>query len=251
VLCGGKSLKRILILGGTQHALELADAVEREGHFYLIYSLAGRVAQPRTPKCETRVGGFGGVDGLVRYLRDNRIDALIDATHPFAAQISRNAVEASRQTGVPLIAFTRPPWAPVAGDRWRLVADMTAAADLVAQRGGRVFLSIGRQEVAAFADCKDADFVIRSIEPSDEPLPPRYELLLARGPFRVEDELELLKHQRIDLLVTKNSGGSATYAKIEAARSLEIEVVMIDRPIVSGRQEIGTVEEVPKWLAAL
>lgn len=128
---------------------------------------------------------------------------------------------------------------------------MTAAADLVAQRGGRAFLSIGRQEVAAFAGCKDTDFVTRAIEPPDEPLPPRCELLLARGPFHIEDELELFKRLRIDLLVTKNSGGSATYAKIEAARALGIEVVMIERPVVSGQPEITTVEEVLKQLAVL
>ena len=223
----------------------------RDQQLHLIYSLAGRVAHPRAPQCETRIGGFGGIDGLIHYLRDHTIDALIDATHPFAAQISRNAVEASRQSGAPLIAFTRPPWALVPGDRWSMVADMAAAADLVAQRGGRAFLSIGRQEVAAFAGCKDTDFVIRSIEPPDEPLPPRCELLLARGPFCVEDELELFGRRRINLLVTKNSGGSATYAKIEAARRLKIEVIMVERPIVSGQQAIYKVEEVLKWLVAL
>jgi precorrin-6A/cobalt-precorrin-6A reductase len=240
--------QRILILGGTQDALEVADALLRDARFHVIYSLAGRVASPRTPQCETRVGGFGGVEGLARYLRDSRIDALIDATHPFAANISRNAVEAACQAGAPLVVLVRPPWAPVEGDRWRMAVDMAAAAEMVAQRRGRVFLSIGRQEVSAFASCRHAEFVIRSIEPPDAPLPPHGEVLLARGPFRVEEELELFRRQRIDLLVTKNSGGPATYAKIEAARVLGIEVIMVERPAASAARRLNSVAEVLNWL---
>jgi precorrin-6A/cobalt-precorrin-6A reductase len=222
---------RILILGGTTEAARLASVLtSRPGHS-VITSLAGRVAQPHLPEGLVRVGGFNGVDGLARYLREEAISVVIDATHPFACRISRNAELACESVNVPLLALERPAWTQVEGDRWTRAPNVERAAQLVCHTQQRVFLSIGRQEAGAFARCTDAWFLIRCIESPSDPLPPRSRLILDRGPFDLDSELKLLREESISILITKNSGGSATYSKIEAARQLRIEVIIIDRPV--------------------
>ncbi|HEV2676503.1 MAG TPA: cobalt-precorrin-6A reductase [Aliidongia sp.] len=235
--------RRLLILGGTGEAVLLARHLTRRPDLDVISSLAGRVANPALPVGAVRVGGFGGVDGLVAYLKQ-RIDAVIDTTHPFAARMSFNAAEACRHVQVPLLGFVRPAWQPVPGDRWLSVADMAGAAALCQ---GRVFLTVGRQELAPFAGC-DAWFLIRSIDPPGGALPPRHALLLARGPFETTAEIELLRANAIDLVVSKNSGGPATYAKIAAARALELPVVMVERPARPATDEARSLDEVDAWL---
>ncbi len=221
---------RVLILGGTGEAFEIALRLATRTDLQIISSLAGRVSHPKQPEGIVRIGGFGGVDGLTSYLIQEDIAAVIDATHPFAAVISRNAAEACQGLGLPLIAFARPPWVKTKGDRWYEVADMESAAAFVASQKGRVFLTIGRQALGAFKLCKDTWFLIRAVEKPEEALPPDALLILDRGPFDLEHELQLLRDHTIDYVVSKNSGGSATYSKIEAARKLGIPVVMIRPP---------------------
>jgi len=221
-------MRTVLILGGTGEARRLAGALLPS--LRVVTSLAGRVAQPALPPGEVRVGGFGGVEGLAAYLRSAGIALLVDATHPFAAGISANAAAAARLTGVPLVVLRRPGWTPVPGDAWHRVADLPAAAALVAGLGERVFLTTGRQGLAAFAHLTALWFLVRSVDPPDPPMPPRTETLLDRGPFTVDGEVELLRRYHIDVLVTKDSGGPMTAAKLTAAREFNIPVVMVDRP---------------------
>jgi precorrin-6A/cobalt-precorrin-6A reductase len=241
-------VKRILILGGTRDALELADKLSAEGRFSVIYSLAGRVEHPRLPNCEVRIGGFGGIDGLSGYLMDERIHAVVDATHPFAARISQHVEEASQRLGLPLVALVRSPWIAVDGDVWHEVPDLQSAADVVPRLGKRVFLAIGRQEVSVFAQCTDGYFLIRAIEPPSGPLPPNCDVVLGRGPFHFDDELKLLRDHAIDLVVAKNSGGAATYPKILAAREIHIPVVMVQRPRAQQVLSVATPSAVLTWL---
>ncbi|GGF06073.1 precorrin-6A reductase [Aliidongia dinghuensis] len=236
--------RRLLILGGTGEAAMLARHLTGRADLDIVSSLAGRVAAPSLPTGAVRVGGFGGVDGLAAYLKAERIDAVVDATHPFAARMSWNAAEACRRVRVPLLTFVRPAWQPQANDRWLPVADIAAAASLCR---GRVFLTVGRQELAPFA-AVDAWFLIRTIDPPDGPLPTRHALLLARGPFALADEIDLMRVHAIDLVVSKNSGGPATYAKIAAARALGLPVVMVERPARPATDEAGSLEAVVAWL---
>jgi len=220
---------RLLLLGGTGEAAMLAERLAQKPNLQVISSLAGRVNTPKLPAGIVRSGGFGGVPGLMAYLQDEGIDLVVDATHPFAAQMSRHAEMACQAIGLPLLAYARPPWTPVSGDQWEEVSDFALAAELIQRRKGRVFLAIGRQELAAFSECSETHFVVRAIDPP-EILPPNATLVLDRGPFQLEAELEMLRHHRIDYIVSKNSGGSATYSKIEAARRLGLPVMMIQRP---------------------
>ena len=236
--------RRLLILGGTGEATMLARHLADRPDLDVISSLAGRVASPALPIGAVRVGGFGGVDGLGTYLAERQIDAVIDATHPFAARMSQNAAEACRQARVPLLGFVRPAWTPEPGDRWLPAADMDAAAALCR---GRVFLTVGRQELAPFAAC-DAWFLVRTIDPPGDPLPPRHALLFARGPFALAAEIDLLKANAIDLIVSKNSGGPATYAKVAAARALGLPVAMVERPSRPATDEARSLDEVDAWL---
>jgi len=202
-------------------------------------SLAGRTRAPLLPDCALRVGGFGGAEGLARALDD--ADLLVDATHPFAARISAHARAAAAATGTPLLALDRPPWQPVPGDRWTRVPDMAAAAAALGPARRRVFLAIGRQEVAAFRDAPQHAYLIRSVEPPDPAdLPPDSQTLLARGPFAEPAERALLATSRIETLVAKNSGGAATYGKIAAARALGLPVVLVDRPPGPEALDAGT-----------
>jgi precorrin-6A/cobalt-precorrin-6A reductase len=222
---------RVLILGGTTQASALAARLAGDARYYAILSLAGRTKNPALPDMSHRIGGFGGSVGLADYLRAEAIDVLIDATHPFAEQISANAVIAARESNTPLAMYTRPAWTPGVGDQWRDFPDATSAAHALGQEPRRVFLTIGRQQLAAFEIAPKHDYLIRSIDAPD-PLPalPHYKLLLARGPFSFEVEHALMRDAGIEILVTKNSGGHATRAKLDAARALGIDVYMIARP---------------------
>lgn len=222
---------RVLILGGTTEASEIARRLAARSDVTVISSLAGRVSQPRLPAGIVRVGGFGGAAGLISYLVNENIGVVIDATHPFASKISGNAELACNTLNIPLISFERPPWKPQERDLWRTVPDVKTAASMSNHAGSRVFLSIGRQELGAFSDCKDAWFLVRAIDAPSETLPANAKLILKRGPFHLDDELQMLRSESISLIVSKNSGGTATYSKIEAARALRIPVVMIDRPL--------------------
>lgn len=239
---------RVLILGGTSEASEIARRLADQGDLSVISSLAGRVNQPKIPDGPVRIGGFGGVDGLLSFLQNESIGAVIDATHPFAARISASAESACSQLGLPLIAFSRAPWAKQDADRWHVIPDTRSAAAYVAKTPGRVFLAIGRQQLDAFTACSNAWFLIRAIDPPDVSLPANTTLILERGPFHLEDELHLLRDHAIDYIVSKNSGGHATYAKIEAARRLGIPVVMVDRP---QKHTVPTVDTINGVLANL
>lgn len=220
----------ILVLGGTTEARELAASLMSRPGVRVTTSLAGRVSRPGTLDGDVRVGGFGGAEGLAAWLRDHRVDAMVDATHPFAAGITANAARAAAATGVPAVVLRRPGWSPGPGDRWQEAASLAEAATLLPPLGPRVFLTTGRLGLAAFAHLTELHFVVRSVEPPGPPLPPGAEVLLARGPFTVDGEAALLREHRIDVLVTKDSGGAATAAKLTAARSLGLPVVVVRRP---------------------
>jgi precorrin-6A/cobalt-precorrin-6A reductase len=228
--------RRILLLAGTSEARALAQRISADPRYEAVASLAGRTSAPMALALPTRVGGFGGVEGLKRYLTQERIDYVVDATHPFAAQMSANAQLACAALGVPLIVYAREPWRPTTGDRWIAVESNEAAAHALGEAQRRVFLTIGRQGVASFRAAPQHDYLLRVIEPPEaNDLPPKCEIVSARGPFAREDEIALMREKRIDIVVSKNSGGALTYAKIEAARELDLEVVMISPPARKGR----------------
>jgi len=239
----------VLILGGSAEARSLAAAAAGRDGWPVISSLAGRVGQPHLPVGEVRIGGFGGVDGLAAYVRDRRISALVDATHPFAAGMGWNAARACAVTGVPLLRLDRPAWTRGDGDRWIEVDDWPQAAAIVASRSRRVLLAIGRQELAPFAGLDRVWFLIRAVEPPD-PLPAfrRAGIVSARGPFALEDERALLCSHRIDTIVCKNSGGAAAAAKLAAARELGVTVVMRRRPPRPAVPAVASVGEAVAWL---
>ena len=240
---------RLLILGGTAQASALAAAVATRADIAAILSLAGRTSEPAPARVPTRVGGFGGVEGLVAYLKAARIDAVIDATHPFAAQMSRHVAQASDAAGVPLLAFTRPPWERARGDRWIEVATMAEAAHTLGAPARDVFLTQGRQQLAAFAEAPQHRYLVRAIEPPDAlDALPHHRLILARGPFARADEEALMRAHGIAIVVSKNSGGAATYGKIEAARGLGLPVVMVRRPDKPDVAQATRLEEALAWL---
>ena len=242
---------RLLILGGTTEAAALARHLAERPDIEATLSLAGRTSRPVPPPIPCRTGGFGGAAGLGAYLAEHRIDAVIDATHPFAARISANAVAACRAAGVTLAVLGRPAWTPCEGDRWTRVADMAAAARALGQAPRRVFLTVGGLQLAAFAAAPQHHYLVRTIEPpaAVEALQ-SHRLILARGPFEVAAETALMREERIEVLVTKNSGGAATGAKIEAARTLGIEIVMVERPKAAAVPSFDTVDAVLAWLDA-
>ncbi|MEU3710419.1 cobalt-precorrin-6A reductase [Streptomyces catenulae] len=222
-------LPHVLILGGTAEARELAGALAGTG-VRVTSSLAGRVAAPRLPVGEVRVGGFGGVAGLVGWMRAHGVDVLVDATHPFAEAMSANAAGAAAATGVPLLALRRPGWAPQDGDVWHRVGSLDEAADALPGLGRRVFLTTGRMGLARFAHLDALWFLVRSVDAPEGPRPPRMEMLLDRGPFTLDGERALLAAHRIDVLVTKDSGAAATAPKLTAAREAGVPVVLVTRP---------------------
>ncbi|MFF2655819.1 cobalt-precorrin-6A reductase [Kitasatospora sp. NPDC058032] len=244
-------MTHVLLLGGTTEARALASALAAgRPAVRVTSSLAGRVAEPRLPAGEVRIGGFGGPDGLAAWLRAQRVDALVDATHPFAAAMSRNAAEAAAATGVPLLALRRPGWAPVPGDRWHRVPSLAAAARLLPSLGRRVLLTSGRQGIGAFAHLDGLHFVARSVDPPEPPLPASLDVLLDRGPFTLDGERAVLREHRIDVVVTKDSGGAATAPKLTAARELGLPVVVVDRPPApAGVPVAESVEAALAWLA--
>ncbi|MEU6868880.1 cobalt-precorrin-6A reductase [Streptomyces sp. NPDC046876] len=235
-------LLHVLILGGTTEARRLAEALAAGpdgggsgpgcGPYRVTTSLAGRVASPVLPPGETRIGGFGGPEGLAAWISAHGVTHLVDATHPFAERMSFNAARAAVVSGVPLLALRRPGWAPGPADDWTFAADLGEAAALLPGLGRRVFLTTGRTGLHAFAHLAEPWFLVRSVDPPAAPAPPRLEVLLARGPFTLDDERELLARHRIDLLVTKDSGGSATAPKLAAAREAGIPVLVVNRPPV-------------------
>jgi len=233
---------RVLILGGTGEARALAAALLDKG-LDVTSSLAGRVRNPALPVGEVRIGGFGGADGLATAL--DEFDVLVDATHPFAAAISANAAAAARATGVPLLALRRPAWTAGPDDRWEQVADIAAAANLVKNSGeGTIFLTTGRRDLAVFADDDWHDYLVRTVDPPEGALPPRVTVLLDRGPYTVDGERDLISAHSVSVLVTKNSGGSLTAAKLVAARELNVRVVMVERPpLPSGVRAVASVDE--------
>jgi precorrin-6A/cobalt-precorrin-6A reductase len=239
---------RVLILGGTGEARRLASVLADRPGVDVVTSLAGRVADPLLPPGGVRVGGFGGPAGLAAWLRAERIDAVVDATHPFAAVISGNAVTATRTENVPLLVLRRPGWSAQPGDDWHRVPSIDLAARAVPDLGERVFLTTGRRDLAAFAGL-GGWFLVRSVDPPEPPLPGRVEVLLDRGPFTVEGELALMRRHRIDVLVTKDSGGAMTAAKLVAARELGIPVVLVDRPAAPDAHTVSTVDDALAWLA--
>jgi precorrin-6A/cobalt-precorrin-6A reductase len=238
----------VLILGGTTEARLLAAACAERG-VPTVSSLAGRTKSPLALAGTVRIGGFGGVAGLVEYLRTERIEAVVDATHPFAAGISHNAAHATTLTRIPLLALRRPGFTAEPGDRWHRVPSIAAAASLVADLGTRVFLTTGRQEIAAFAEVDRCWFLARSVEPPEPPMPARIEVLLDRGPFTLEGERSLIDRHHLDVLITKDSGGDAP--KLAAARAASIPVILVDRPPPAATEVVGTVPEALAWLAAL
>jgi precorrin-6A/cobalt-precorrin-6A reductase len=237
----------VLILGGTAEARGLADVLDRAG-ITVISSLAGRVTRPRLPVGGLRIGGFGGPAGLARWLEDNEIGAVLDATHPFAERISASAAQAAARCGVPLLRLERPGWTSGPGDRWIWVDDLAAAAAVIGDlRASRVFLTSGRQGLAAFAADQRSWFLIRCVERPEVALPPRHQLVLDRGPYTLAGELSLIDLHAIDLIVTKNSGGSLTAAKLAAARDRGLPVVIVRRPPRAGVASVATVPEASAW----
>ncbi len=239
---------RLLILGGTTEANVLARHIAGPTDFDPILSLAGRTQNPVTPPIPFRTGGFGGAAGLRAYLTDTKIDAVIDATHPFAARMSAHAVQACRDLGLPIAIFTRAAWRAVPGDHWLPAADMTAAATALGDTPRRVFLTVGGLQLAAFAAAPQHHYLVRTIDPPDVSALPDHRLILARGPFAVDDEIALMRDAEIDVLVTKNSGGKATAAKLAAARALGIEVVMVERPKSEDVPTFERLDAVMGWI---
>lgn len=239
--------KKVLILGGTGEAKILASKMEEIKGISAIASFAGRTKEHITLTTPCRTGGFGGVRGLVDYLRQESIDCVIDATHPFASQISFNAAQATSECSIPRLMLIRPAWEKVEGDRWIEVESHQEATNILPQLAQRVFLTIGRQELAIYAYLKDIWFLMRMIDPPEPPIP-KGKLLLQRGPFSLESERELLQKYRIGAIVSKNSGGDATYPKIIAARELGITVVMVQRPPIPKGEKVADVESVITWL---
>jgi precorrin-6A/cobalt-precorrin-6A reductase len=242
-------MMRVLILGGTGDAAKLAARVATIPGIEAITSLAGRTREPSIPLGNSRIGGFGGAEGLASYLRQMKIDLLIDATHPFASQISFNAATAATEVGIPRLMLNRRPWEKVSGDRWIEVESVAAAATALGSQAQRVFLTVGRQELEAFAHLEGIWFLMRMIDPpTPDTLIPQGILLCDRGPFALDQEREILIHHSIDTIVSKNSGGDATYAKIIAARELGIKVVMVNRPATPLSEQVSDVDSAVAWL---
>lgn len=236
----------ILVLGGTAEARELAGTLDAAG-VRVTSSLAGRVSRPRLPAGEVRIGGFGGPEALARWLTEHGVAAVIDATHPFAERISASAATACARAGIPLLRLQRPGWSAGPGDDWHWVANLDAAAAAISSLGERVLLTTGRQGLPAFAGVRDAWFLVRCVEQPDPPLPPRHELLLDRGPYTVDGELALIDEHRVELVVTKDSGGAHTEAKLEAARRRGLPVIVVRRPPRPDVPTVSTVADALAW----
>lgn len=250
----GRKPPHILILGGTAEAAALAGAMmARWGDMVRVTtSLAGRTSAPAAVPGETRVGGFGGAEALARYLAEANVTAVVDATHPFAAQISGNAAHACTAADVPRLLLDRPNWEPQDGDFWHEVPSIVAAAQVLPDLGRRAFLTVGRTELEPFGVCRDVWFLVRLVDRPSEPLPlVRSEIVIARGPFELVDELDLMARHEIDILVCKASGGNMTRAKLDAARALQCPVLMVARPKGPDGPRVKTVAAVMDWIGEL
>ncbi|MBO9444519.1 cobalt-precorrin-6A reductase [Ruegeria sp. R14_0] len=241
-------MTNLLILGGTTEANALAKTLAERG-IPATYSYAGRVDNPRPQPLPVRVGGFGGVEGLASYLRDHTITHVVDATHPFAAQMSTNAVAACREAEVPLAALTRPAWREQDGDRWQHVADIDAAVAALDGPKRRVFLAVGRLHLEDFAVQPQHHYLLRLVDEPDALPLPNCDVIVSRGPFTEAGDRALMENHGIELVVSKNSGGSGARAKLDAARALGVPVLMIDRPSLPQRTELSNVAQVLDWLA--
>lgn len=238
---------RILILGGTTEAFALADRLADQHD--VVLSLAGRTTAPRASRAATRTGGFGGAEGLSQWLRDHSTDLVVDATHPFAAIISANAEQACRAANVPLLALRRPAWTRQAGDDWTEVADMREAVRALGAIPRRVFLTVGRLELRFFADAPWHHYLVRTIEPIGDALPvPHVTAVQAKGPFDEDAERMLMREHGIETLVTKNSGGAATYGKITAARFMRLPVIVVSPPAKPDVPHVVGVEDAVAWI---
>ncbi|MDO5631836.1 MAG: cobalt-precorrin-6A reductase [Paracoccus sp. (in: a-proteobacteria)] len=241
-------MQRILILGGTLDASALATALAERGADAML-SYAGRTRNPRAQPLPMRIGGFGGAQGLADYLRREGITHLIDATHPFAAAISRNAVAAAQITQTPLIALTRPPWQPGPGDNWRIVPDIAAAVAALSGPPRRVMLALGRMHLPEFAAQPQHHYLLRLVDAPDQPPPlPHHQIIVDRGPFTVAGDLARMRDHGTEIIVAKNAGGRGADAKLAAARALRLPVILIDRPVLPPRPQAVSVAEVLAWL---
>ena len=237
---------QVLVLGGTAEARRLAEALVAAG-VDVLSSLAGRTADPLLPPGEVRIGGFGGAEGLAEWLRAHPVRAVVDATHPFAATMTAHAVEAAAATGTPYLRLQRPGWRSQPGDDWRWVGSLEEAAEAVAGFA-HVFVTTGRTGLGAFAGL-NREVLVRSVDPPEQPLPPRTTVVLERGPFTVDDELALMREHAVDVVVTKDSGSHLTEAKLTAARQLGVPVVVVRRPpLPAGLPVVETVEQALAWL---
>jgi precorrin-6A/cobalt-precorrin-6A reductase len=243
-------MRNVLVLGGTLEASALARALAERGE-RAVLSYAGRVAQPKAQPIAVRVGGFGGVNGLVRHLREEQVTHVVDATHPFAARMSANAVAACAECGLPLLALTRPGWQAGPGDRWQPVPDLPAAVAALSGPPRRVMLALGRMHLSAFAAQPQHHYILRLVDlPELRPPLPQHTVIVSRGPFDLNGDIALLRAQRVDVLVCKNAGGTGAEAKLHAARELQLPIVMVARPPLPARQEATRVAEVLQWLEA-
>jgi len=243
-------MPNILVLGGTIEATRLVAELAATG-LPTTLSYAGRVERPKPQPVPVRVGGFGGIDGLAAYLRDHAITHLVDATHPFAAQMSTHAVKATQLTGTPLLALTRPAWTPQPGDRWQSVPDIPAALKALDGPPRRILLALGRMNLPAFAAQPQHHYLLRLVDAPDTPPPlPDHHIILDRGPFDAASDEALMRAHSIDLIVSKNAGGSGAQAKLIAARRLHLPVLMIDRPPLPARAVAHDIQTVLDWIAA-
>lgn len=240
-------MTRALILGGTADASLLAAEIARAG-IDAVYSYGGRTRAPADQPLPTRIGGFGGVSGLADYIRRENITHVIDATHPFAAEMSRNAIVACAETGTPLIALERSPWTKAPGDSWIEVADVNVAVAALPVAPANVFLAIGRQHIAPFASKPQHAYTLRFVDPPEAPLPFAADVIVSRGPFTLDGELEMMRARGIAWIVARNSGGDGAHAKIDAARMLGLPVIMISRPRLPERLRVESVAEIMQWL---
>jgi precorrin-6A/cobalt-precorrin-6A reductase len=243
----GSAMTRALVLGGTADASLLAAEIARAG-IDAVYSYGGRTRAPANQPLPTRIGGFGGVSGLADYVRREGITHVVDATHPFAAGMSRNAVEACAETGTPLIALERAPWTKIPGDNWIEVADVNAAVAALPDAPANIFLAIGRQHIAPFAAKPQHAYTLRFVDPPEAPRPFAADVIVSRGPFTLEGELEMMRARGITRIVARNSGGDGARAKIDAARMLALPVIVISRPELPERQRVESVAEIMAWL---
>ena len=240
--------QHLFILGGTAEARELAARLADDSRWRVTTSLAGRTAVPKLPKGDVRIGGFGGAAALASYIQQDEVSAVIDASHPFATRISRSAMAAAETARVPLLWLERPPWQPVDGDQWQEIGDWPEAEALLPPEA-RVFLAIGRQELGAFSGLLDRFFLVRMVDEPATPLPlAQHTVILGRGPFLLDDEQAILRRHGITHVVAKNSGGAGAYAKLEAARTLGLPVILKRRPAMLRTERATRVDDALSWI---